>query len=101
MIPSILGVLQTGQLLAAGTGKWSGSEPIIDSYQWQTCGLLGVQGECKNLKEAIKSTLKLELLQVGLTLRLIVTATNARGSASKASTITSAVSGLLLSPASG
>ena len=101
VIPSLQGVLQTGQLLTAVIGKWSGSEPITYSYQWQTCGLLGKENECKSLAEAIKSTLKLELLQVGLTLRLIVTATNARGAASKASTITNAVTGLLLSPVAG
>jgi len=95
VLPSIVGVLQAGQLLTGEPGKWSGSEPISYSYQWQTCGLLGKESECSNLKEAVKSTLKLELLQVGLTLRLIVTATNARGSVAKASAITTAVAGLL------
>jgi hypothetical protein len=101
VIPSISGILQTGQLLTAVAGKWSGSEPIAYSYQWQTCGLLGKESECKNLAEAVKSTLKLELLQVGLTLRLLVTATNSRGAVSKASTITSAILGLVLSPVQG
>ncbi len=100
-IPSIQGLLQTGQVLTGVVGKWSGSEPLTYSYQWQTCGLLGKENECKNLAEAIKSTLKLELLQVGLTLRLIVTATNARGAVSKASTITSAIGGLVLNPVEG
>ncbi len=101
VVPSIEGVLQTGQLLTAVVGKWSGSEPITYSYQWQTCGLLGKESECKNLAEAIKSTLKLELLQVNLTLRLIINATNARGSVSKASPITADVLGLGLSPVDG
>jgi hypothetical protein len=101
VIPSIQGILQTGQLLTAVIGKWSGSEPITYSYQWQTCGLLGKESECTSLAGAIKSTLELKLAQVGLTLRLIVTATNARGAVSKASTITGLIGGLLLNPAKG
>lgn len=101
VLPGITGLLQTGQLLTALKGTWTGSEPIDYTYQWQTCGLLGLENECRNIKEAIKSTLKLELAQVGLTLRVIVTATNAAGAVSTPSSMTGLVTGLLLSPNSG
>ncbi len=95
-VPTIAGLLQVGKILeAVAGGKWTGSAPVNVSYQWQTCGLLGKESECKNIAEAVKATLKLELLQVGLTMRVIETATNARGSVSKASAITSTVLGLL------
>jgi hypothetical protein len=95
-VPAIAGILQVGKILeAVAGGKWTGSAPVNITYQWQTCGLLGKESECANIKEAVAKTLKLELLQVGLTMRVIETATNARGSVSKASAITSTVLGLL------
>ncbi|MEA2216343.1 MAG: hypothetical protein QOK19_1904 [Solirubrobacteraceae bacterium] len=101
-VPTIAGILQVGKILeAVAGGKWTGSAPVNITYQWQTCGLLGKQSECVNIKEAVAKTLKLELLQVGLTMRVIETATNARGSVSKPSAITSTVLGLLLNPVSG
>jgi hypothetical protein len=95
-VPTIAGILQVGKILeAVAGGKWTGSAPVNITYQWQTCGLLGKESECANIKEAVAKTLKLELLQVGLTMRVIETATNARGSVSKPSAITSTVLGLL------
>ncbi len=94
-LPSIQGVLQTGRLLTALVGNWSGTAPIAYSYQWQTCGILGLERECVGIAKAIESTLKLELLDVGLTLRVIVTATNQAGAVSKPSSITGLVAGLL------
>lgn len=94
-LPSIAGVLQTGKLLTALVGGWSGTAPIAYSYQWQTCGILGLERECVSIAKAIESTLKLELLDVGLTLRVIVTATNQAGAVSKPSSITGLVAGLL------
>jgi hypothetical protein len=94
-LPSIQGVLQTGKLLTALVGSWSGTAPIAYSYQWQTCGIFGLEKECVSIAKAIESTLKLELLDVGLTLRVIVTATNQAGAVSKPSSITGLVAGLL------
>lgn len=93
--PSIQGVLQTGKLLTALVGSWTGTAPISYSYQWQTCGILGLERECVDIARAIESTLKLELLDVGLTLRVLVTATNQAGSVAKPSSITGLVAGLL------
>ncbi len=98
--PSIAGILQTGHVLEVLVGKWNGTEPKY-TFQWQSCGLLGIEKECVNIKEAIKKTFELNLSWVGLTLRVLVTATNSAGSATKASPITTAILGLLLTPDSG
>jgi hypothetical protein len=94
-VPTVAGVLQVGQTIEALTGKWSGSEPITYSYQWQTCGLGLKESECTNLAGAVQKVLKLELAQVlGLTMRVLVTATNKRGPQTAASAITIKVLGI-------
>jgi hypothetical protein len=92
-LPSIGGLLQMAQLLSATKGGWTGTEPISYSYQWQLCGALG--GGCGNVSKATEPTFKLVLTDVGLTLRVIVTATNAAGSTSATSAVTGLISGLL------
>ncbi len=91
--PSITGLLQDGQLLSIGTGVWSGSGPISYSYQWQLCGALG--GPCADISQATGSTLRLSPADIGGALQVLVTATNAAGSATVLATVTSLVSGLL------
>jgi uncharacterized protein YukE len=92
-LPTISGLLKVGQILSASTGSWSGTTPIKYSYQWQNCGLLGTS--CANISKAVESVLKLELEDVGLTFRIVVTATNVGGSTSADSAVTSAILGLL------
>ena len=82
-------------------GEWSGSEKPKGKWQWQTCGLLGKESECVNLPEAVQKTLKLELGWLGLTIRVVESATNSRGTVAKASPITSTILGLLLTPNKG
>jgi hypothetical protein len=93
LLPSITGLLKDGQLLTAGTGTWSGTTPISYSYQWQLCNLLGK--ECANIAKATGSTYLLGLLDIGLPLRVVVTATNVAGSASALSHVTGLIEGLL------
>jgi hypothetical protein len=90
-LPGISGLLQVGQLLHASTGSWSGTTPITYGYQWQSCLL----GSCQNIAKAVESVLKLELADLGLAFRVIVTATNAAGAVSADSGVTSIVEGLL------
>jgi uncharacterized protein YukE len=92
-VPTISGLLKVGQILSASTGTWTGTAPITYKYQWQNCGLLGTS--CSSIANAIASTLKLELAQVGLTLRVLVTATNAGGSVQAPSAVTGLIAGLL------
>jgi uncharacterized protein YukE len=92
-LPGVSGVLKDGQLLTAATGTWSGTPPISYGYQWQVCNAAGEA--CKNISEAVESTLKLSPTLVGSTLRVVVTATNAAGSTSATSSVTSLVAALL------
>jgi hypothetical protein len=92
-VPTISGLLKVGQILSAGTGTWTGTAPLTYKYQWQNCGLLGTS--CSSIANAIASTLKLELAQVGLTLRVLITATNAGGSTQAPSAVTGLIAGLL------
>jgi uncharacterized protein YukE len=92
-LPSISGLLQDGQLLSAVTGSWSGSEPISYSYQWQTCNASG--GACSDISGATGSTLKVLTGLIGSTLDVVVTATNAAGSTSATTPVTSLIAGLL------
>jgi hypothetical protein len=92
-LPSISGLLQDGSLLSATTGSWSGSEPISYAYQWQLCS--GIGKACENITGATGSSLKLEPSEIGKTLALVVTATNAAGSTSATSSLTSLIEGIL------
>jgi hypothetical protein len=92
-LPTIGGLLKNGQLLSVSNGSWTGSEPIAYSYQWQLCGVLG--NSCTNIAKATGSTFLLGLLDVGNTLRAIVTASNAAGSASAPTSVTGPIAGLL------
>jgi hypothetical protein len=91
--PSISGTLRDGQLLSVTTGGWSGSEPISYGYQWQLCNPLG-EG-CEEMPGANGSSLKLAGGDIGGTLNVIVTATNAAGSTAVTSSPTGSIEGLL------
>jgi hypothetical protein len=92
-LPNVSGLLQDGGLLSASAGEWSGSAPISYAYQWQLCNALGQS--CKDIEGASGQSLSLSSLDVGSTLRMVVTATNAAGSQSAASAATSPIAALL------
>jgi hypothetical protein len=92
-LPSISGVLQDGSLLSGAGGTWTGSEPISYAYQWQLCNALGEA--CKTIEGATGSNLKLDPSEIGKTLALLVTATNAAGSTSATSSVTGLIAGIL------
>jgi len=87
VLPVVSGAAVEGQTFSASTGSWSGN-PTSYAYQWQDCNAAG-EG-CSNIASAIASSHKLVAGDVGHTLRIIVTATNAGGSG-KASSATSAL----------
>ncbi len=93
VLPSISGLLKVGQLLSTSAGTWSGTAPISYTYQWQLCNLGG--GDCSNIAKATSSTFLLSLLDLGLPLRVAVTATNVAGSTSATSNATGLIEGLL------
>jgi uncharacterized protein YukE len=92
-LPSISGLLEDGQNLAAALGSWTGSTPLAYGYQWQQCNAKGE--ECKDMPGETGSVLKLISAFVGGTVRLGVTATNPGGSTTAYSTPTSPIAALL------
>jgi len=88
--PTIAGTTTEGQQLIASSGKWTAS-PTSYAYQWQDCNTAG--SSCLNVNGATTSTFTLSSSDVGHTIRVIVTASNASGSnpASSAPTATVAV----------
>jgi hypothetical protein len=76
--PSITGTAQDGQTLTIDAGAWSGSSPISYAYQWEDCNTGG--SACAPIENATGSTHELTDGDIGSTLRVIVTATNADGS---------------------
>jgi sugar lactone lactonase YvrE len=88
--PAISGTAQQGQTLTASTGTWSDSSATF-SYQWQDCH----SGTCTNISPGgTASTYTPVAGDVGDTVDVVVTATNAGGSTSATSLATSLVRAL-------
>ncbi len=87
--PSIEGASTVGNVLTAQTGKWLSSEAIEYAYQWQRCNEEGES--CTNIEGATEATYTLAEADAGGTLRVLVTASNALGSAEATSDVTEAV----------
>lgn len=90
--PTITGTSQQGQTLTASTGSWNGTLPMTYSYQWQRCDSAGAS--CASVAGAIAGSYLLASADVGATIRVSLTATNAAGSATASSSATNAVSAL-------
>src|ERR671936_2572673 len=78
--PSISGTPQVGQTLTANNGTWVGQQPITFSYHWRRCDTTG--SNCSDISGATAKTYVLTSADVGTTVRVRVTARNARGAAS-------------------
>ncbi|MGA7705362.1 MAG: hypothetical protein WB998_10760 [Solirubrobacteraceae bacterium] len=92
VVPSVGGALTVGDVLSATKGTWSGN-PTSYAYQWQDCN--GSGASCSNIASATASAYTLKTSDVGHTMRVVVTATNAGGSTpatSAASTVVAAYS---------
>ncbi len=87
--PSIKGDASVGDVLAAQVGKWLSSEAIEYSYQWQRCDEEGES--CTNIEGATEATYTPSEEDESSTLRVLVTASNALGSAEASSDVTEAV----------
>ncbi len=87
--PPITGVALVGQTLTAGTGVFAGESPISYSYQWERC----VQpGSCADIEGAKQSSYALTESDIGSTILVLVSATDAGGSTTAVS-VPSAVVG--------
>ncbi|HEY0516000.1 MAG TPA: hypothetical protein VGD00_02665, partial [Solirubrobacteraceae bacterium] len=82
-LPTVKGKAVDGKKVHAASGSWAGSKPFSYSYAWERCDASG--DECDKLSGAGSVTYKLSSQDVGHTLRAIVTAKNADGSATATS----------------
>jgi len=87
-LPTILGTPQVGQTLTATTGTWAGN-PTGFGFQWQRCNSSG--NECAAIPSQTAGTYVVSAADVGSTLRVSVTATNATGSTTAVSAPTAPV----------
>ena len=88
-LPTLSGAAQEGQTLATSKGGWSG-DPTSYAYAWSLCDAGG--GSCSAISGATAETYKPATTDVGKTLRVTVTATNAGGSAQATSAPSAVVS---------
>jgi hypothetical protein len=77
--PTISGQAREGSTLTANNGTWSNA-PTSFAYQWQRCASDGTG--CANISGATAKTYMLVAADVDHRVRVVVTATNADGSAS-------------------
>ena len=95
LLPAVSGSAQEGQTLSATTGTWSNS-PTGYAYQWRRCDSSG--GACADIGSATAANYTLVVADVGSTVRVTVTASNAGGSASASSSQTAVVSAAPVPP---
>jgi hypothetical protein len=87
--PTIDGNAQEGQTLTANAGTWRGTQPISYSARWLRCDVGG--GNCAFVSSPKQSTYRLGADDVGHTIRVAVTASNADGQATARSRPTATV----------
>jgi YD repeat-containing protein len=75
--PTITGEHTLASTLTAAHGAWN-NEPVVYGYQWTRCNSAG--SECTSIAGATNPSYELAKADVGHTLRVLVTATNAGGS---------------------
>ena len=75
-VPVVVGTLRQQQPLSASTGSWS-NNPTGYAYQWRRCGTGGLS--CVDIASAVSSAYRVQAADVGSTLRVQVTASNAAG----------------------
>jgi len=100
--PAISGTARAGQLLSASQGIWS-EGPTTFAYAWERCDAIG--GNCQAITGASGQTYLLSAADVGATIRVVETASNASGPGSPASSTPTGVvqhaSGRRRTPAPG
>ena len=72
-----------GETLTADDGGWTGTQPLTFTYQWRRCDELG--DNCVNIAGATDPAYTLTGDDVGVIIRVLVTAANDAGTASAAS----------------
>ncbi len=88
-LPAISGEAKDEKVLSAGTGTWTGTPPLSYAYQWESCNTSGES--CSSITGATGPRYTIAHEQVGHTIRVKVTATNAGGEVAASSTHTATV----------
>ncbi len=96
--PTITGSTVVGEALTANPGTWTGSG-ITFAYLWSRCDASGAA--CTDITTATQSTYNLVTADVGKTLRVKVTGTNASGSNAVTSAQSAIVTTAPAPPATG
>lgn len=91
--PAIAGTATNQQTLAASPGSWT-NNPTRFAYKWQDCDASGAN--CTAIAGATASTYTLAYSDVSDTVRVVVTAANAGGSATATSNPTAAIAPALV-----
>jgi hypothetical protein len=78
--PTVTGSSAAGAALSAAPGTWSGSGTLSYAYQWLRCSTTGAQ--CSSIHGATAATYKLVTKDIGQTIGLTVTASDAAGKTS-------------------
>jgi hypothetical protein len=87
--PTISGTPEVGQTLTASNGTFTSDTTPTYTYQWQGCDAQG--NNCTSITGATSQTYAVQSADVGKTLRVVVTATNASGASSATSAQTAVV----------
>jgi Concanavalin A-like lectin/glucanases superfamily/Putative amidase domain len=87
-VPTITGAAREAQTLTATDGSWTNS-PSSYTRQWRRCDSAGAN--CTDINGATATTYTLASTDVGSTIRIAVTATNAGGSTTETSAPTAVV----------
>jgi large repetitive protein len=77
--PQIVGQNTQGQTLSVGTGTWTGTAPLVFTYQWRRCDPQGTLPSCVAIPGATTPSYTLAAGDVGVAIRAYVTATNVTG----------------------
>lgn len=91
--PAIAGTVTNQQTLNASLGSWT-NNPTKFAYEWQDCDASGAN--CADIAGATAGSYTLAYSDVGDTIRVVVTATNAGGSATATSAPTAAIAPALV-----
>jgi len=87
--PALSGTTRSGFRLTGSAGTWVGTAPLTLAYSWERCDRRGASCVATGVTTP---SYALGTADVGSTLRVVVTATNAAGSAASTSTTSGAVS---------
>lgn len=97
--PTVTGEAAVGEILTGSPGTWVGTAPVSTAYRWQSCNANGVA--CADIRGETAQIMRITSAEVGFRIRVVVTATNARGSAAVPSQATAVVVGSQQRPPTG